>query len=141
VSDLRRKRPVVVWLACAAMLAGILTPSIARGLAAARGLPLVVAELCSTAGADRRIVIWSPGDRATGGSGPSSGIPAPRDDASAAHCPACLGSPDPAGPPPVAGATFVPATATAAAPAASTGLTPVRRAWLAARPRAPPVPA
>jgi hypothetical protein len=140
VSDLRRTRPFVVWLACAAMLAGTLTPSIARALAAAQGLPFVVAELCSAGGGDRRIVIWS-GDRRTSGSGPSRGTPTPRDDAGATHCPACLGAPDPAGPPPANGTAFVLATSAAAPPAASTGLAPVRRAWLAARPRAPPPPA
>jgi len=138
VSAVRRKRFLVVWLACAAMLAATLTPSIARALAAARGLPFVVAELCSTTGADRRIVIWTPGDREAGGSGPSSGTPVPRELAGAAHCPACLGPSDPIGPPPAAGAAFVLATAAATAPETSSGLAPVRRSWLAARPRAPP---
>lgn len=120
------------------MLAATLTPSIARALAAARGLPFVVAELCSTTGADRRVVIWAPGDRAAGGSGSSSGTPVPGELAGAAHCPACLGPSDPFGPPPAATATFVLATAAATAPATSGRLAPVRRAWLVAKPRAPP---
>lgn len=136
-------RPFAAWIACLAILTGALGPSIGHAVAAVRGLPILVAELCS-ANRHGRVVIWAPTVADTDapvrsdGSARSDG-PVQRGGAVGAHCPACLGSADPWGPPPATAASFPVAAspqrllpALAAAPAAASP------PWTPANPRAPP---
>ena len=129
----RRHNGYVAWIACAAIVASTLLPSLARATHAARGVPAVVAELCSVHGAGP-IVLWAP--------------PAPADDPAqrgvtsrAAHCPGCLSSHDPG---------LLPSVRTAAEAPPEPPLQPTPRAaqgpaspapWSPANPRAPPAAA
>jgi len=57
--SISRPRPLVAWIACIAVLTAALAPLLGHAVATVRGLPVVVAELCS-AGQGGRLVIWAP---------------------------------------------------------------------------------
>ena len=107
-----------------------------HAVAAMRGLPVVVAELCS-AGEGGRMVIWAPLAANTDPRQPA-GSPPPRDGASKTHCPACLGSPDPASLPPAAAPAFLLVAAAYRPPVALLPVLATPPAWTPANPRAPP---
>jgi len=131
------QRPVVAWIACLALLAAALAPAIRHAIAATRGLPVVVAELCSAGGSAARMVIWAPRAEDPDPAGRPEG-PAQRNGGAAGHCPACLGSADPAGPPPVAPPAFVMAPALQALASPAPLVAAVQAGWSPANPRAPP---
>ncbi|RPH67423.1 MAG: DUF2946 domain-containing protein [Burkholderiales bacterium] len=134
----RRRYPVVAWIACLALLANTLVPSIAHAMAA-RGWPSAVAELCSASGGGGRIVIRTPPGRAAGPSADArTDGPAHRSAPTAGHCPACLGSPEPAVSAPAQAGTFLVATPTRPLPAFAPRLVAPRAAWTPSNPRAPP---
>ncbi|MCL4773245.1 MAG: DUF2946 family protein [Burkholderiaceae bacterium] len=132
-----RSHRLTAWIACLAVLTGVLAPSIGHLVTATRGFPLLVAELCSVNPIGRtviRVPVAAEGEPATPTPGPTR-----HNTPGFAHCPACPGSADPGGPPPAAAPSFVaavvpdrPLPALAAAP---TGAAP---AWTPANPRAPP---
>lgn len=134
--SISRPRPLVAWIACIAVLTAALAPLLGHAVATVRGLPVVVAELCS-AGQGGRLVIWAPlaadADPAQPADGRSS-----RGAAAKAHCPACLGWPDPAGLPPTAAPAFLLVAAAYRLPAALLPVPAAPSAWTPANPRAPP---
>jgi hypothetical protein len=134
--SIARPRPFVAWIACLAVLTAALAPLFGHAVATARGLPVVVAELCS-AGEGGRLVIWAPLAADADPAQPADS-PAPRGGAGKAHCPACLGSPDPASPPPTATPTFLLVAAAYRRPAAPLPVLAAPPAWTPANPRAPP---
>ncbi len=141
-----RARPFAVWIACLAILTGTLAPSIGQAVAAIRGWPILVAELCS-ANRHGRVVIWAPIAADTDaaawpdGSGRPDG-PLQRSGAGGAHCPACLGSADPWGPPPAKAPSFaVAATPQRLLPALAAAPANASQPWTPANPRAPPASA
>jgi len=139
-------RPFVAWIACLTILTGALAPSIGQAVSAVRGLPVLVAELCS-ANRHGRTVIRTPAvaDADAPGRPDGSGRPdgpVQRSGAGGAHCPACLGPADPWGLPPARAPSFAVAStpqrllpALAAAPAGASS------PWTPANPRAPPADA
>lgn len=138
-----RARPFAAWIACLAILTGALAPSIGQAVAAIRGWPILVAELCS-ANRHGRVVIWAPSvaDTDAGarldGSGRPDG-PVPRSGAGGAHCPACLGSADPWGPPPATAPSYaVAATPQRLLPVLATACANASQPWTPGNPRAPP---
>lgn len=133
----RRNRSVVAWLVCLAIWANAFAPAIAHATAAARGLPLVVAELCSARGSGT-VPIWrSPRQQADREDTPSDG-PLQRDGPAAGHCAACLASGDPAGLPAAQSTAFLPAPAHWLLPAFAPAFVAPPVAWSPANPRAPP---
>lgn len=131
-----RPRPFVAWIACLAVLTAALAPMFGHAVATVRGLPVVVAELCS-AGEGGRLVIWAPLSADADPAQPADG-PASRGGAGKAHCPACLGSPDPASLPPAAAPAFLLVAAAYRLPAAPLLVPAASSAWTPANPRAPP---
>ena len=131
-----RPRPFVAWIACLAVLTAALAPMLGHAIATVRGLPVVVAELCS-AGQGGRVVIWAPLAADADPAQPADG-PSPRSGAGKAHCPACLGSPDPAGLPPTAAPAFLLAAAAYRLPTVALPMPAASPAWTPANPRAPP---
>ncbi|MBX3612844.1 MAG: DUF2946 domain-containing protein [Burkholderiaceae bacterium] len=134
--SISRPRPFVAWIACIAVLTAALAPLLGHAVATVRGLPVVVAELCS-AGQGGRLVIWAPLAADADPAQPADGR-SPRGGAGKAHCPACLGSPDPAGLPPTAAPAFLLVAAAYRLPAALLPVPAAPSAWTPANPRAPP---
>lgn len=126
----RRHSRYVAWIACAAIVASALLPSLVRAAQVARGVPAVVAELCSVrGGAPILIRAASAPDHDPSGQGVATHIP---------HCPGCLSSHDPVVLPALCGAAAAPPDPQSQpAPQARQGPAP-RASWSPANPRAPP---
>lgn len=73
----RHRMRSLAWIACLAMLAAALMPSLAHARKAALGLPSGLFEICTAAGL-RSLAL------------PDAGTPAPSQAAMAADCPFCL---------------------------------------------------
>lgn len=121
---------------CLAIWANAFVPAIARA-AAARDLPLVVAELCSARGTGT-VPIWPSTRQATDGT--SNDGPAQRGGPAAGHCAACPTPADPAGLPAVQATAFLPAPSVRPLPAFTSAPAVPPLAWPPAHPRAPPTP-
>jgi hypothetical protein len=126
----RRQTRCAAWIACAAIVASTLLPSLVRTAHAARGVPAIVAELCSSHGGGS-VVIWAPSAPADDSSRQGTASPV-------THCPGCLSSHDPGIPCTVGSASdaqpdrhLQPLSGVAQAPAAHSFRS-------AANPRAPP---
>lgn len=133
-----RRRPLVAWIACLAVLAGALAPSIGHAIAAMRGLPVLMAELCS-AGARGQVVIRPPALADADPADSRSDGPAQRSGTAGTHCPACLGPADPCAPPPAGCGPFAaPDARQRASSLVATAAAAAAPAWTPANPRAPP---
>jgi len=134
--SIARPRPFVAWIAALAVLTAAVAPMLGHAVATVRGLPVVVAELCS-AGEGGRLVIWAPLAADADPAQPADG-PSPRGGAGKAHCPACLGSSDPAGLPPAATPAFLLVAAAYRLPAVLLPVSAAPPVRTPANPRAPP---
>jgi hypothetical protein len=83
------------------------------------------------------VVIWAPLSADADPAQPAGGG-SPRGGAGKVHCPACLGSPDPAGLPPAAAPAVLLVAAAYRPPAILLPVPVAPSAWTPANPRAPP---